>query len=57
MLTRIAFRNVFRNRRRSSITTLVLIVGTMALILFGGYKEISFYGLRESTIRNRVGHL
>ena len=57
MLTRIAFRNVFRNRRRSLITMLVLIVGATALILFGGYKEISFYGLRESTIRNRVGHL
>src|SRR4030095_6604918 len=57
MLTRIAFRNLFRNRRRSLITMLVLIVGATALILFGGYKEISFYGLRESTIRNRVGHL
>jgi putative ABC transport system permease protein len=57
MLTRIAFRNVFRNRRRSAITMVVLIVGATALILFGGYKEISFYGLRESTIRNRVGHL
>ncbi|HET6962022.1 MAG TPA: FtsX-like permease family protein [Terriglobia bacterium] len=57
MLARIALRNVFRNRRRSAITMVVLVVGATALILFGGYKEISFYGLRESTIRNRVGHL
>lgn len=57
MLTRLALRNVFRNRRRSAMTLLVIVFGAVGLILFGGYKAITFRGLRESTIRNRLGHL
>ena len=57
MLTTLAFRNIFRNRRRSAITLLVIVFGAVGLILFGGYKARTFYGLRESTIRDRVGHL
>src|SRR3954470_19704206 len=57
MITRIAFRNVFRNRRRSAITLLVIVFGAVGLILFGGYKQQTFRSLRESTIRSRVGHL
>jgi len=57
MLTTIAFRNVFRNRRRSAITLLVIVFGAVGLILFGGYKSRTFHALRESTIRNRLGHL
>jgi len=56
MLTRIAFRNIFRNRRRSAITLAVIVFGAVGLILFGGYKATTFNGLRESTIR-RSGHL
>ena len=57
MLTKLALRNVFRNRRRSAITLLVIVFGAVGLILFGGYKAITFRGLRESTIRDRLGHL
>src|SRR5436309_5924694 len=57
LTTRIAFRNVFRNRRRSAITLLVIVFGAVGLILFGGYKQQTFRSLRESTIRSRVGHL
>lgn len=56
MLTKIALRNIFRNRRRSAITLAVIVFGAVGLILFGGYKAITFVGLRESTIR-RIGHL
>lgn len=56
MLTRLALRNIFRNRRRSAITLAVIVFGAVGLILFGGYKAITFVGLRESTIR-RIGHL
>src|SRR5437764_4212670 len=57
MLAKTAFRNVFRNRRRSAITLLVIVFGAVGLILFGGYKSRTFFALRESTIRNRLGHL
>jgi putative ABC transport system permease protein len=57
MLATLAFRNIFRNRRRSAITLVVIVFGAVGLILFGGYKTRTFVGLRESTIRNRLGHL
>lgn len=57
MLIKLAFRNVFRNRRRSAITLAVIVFGAVGLILFGGYKAVTFNGLRESTIRGRLGHL
>ena len=57
MLIKIAFRNIFRNRRRSAITLLVIVFGAVGLILFGGYKSRTFWGLRESTIHSRLGHL
>ena len=57
MLARLAFRNIFRNRRRSAITLAVIVFGAVGLILFGGYKARTFFALRESTIRNRLGHL
>jgi len=57
MIGKIAFRNVLRNRRRSAITLLVIVFGSIGLILFGGYKANTFRSLRESTIRTRTGHL
>jgi putative ABC transport system permease protein len=57
MLTRIAFRNIFRNRRRTLITGMVLVFGVVAMMMFGGYKEINFWGIREGAARARFGHL
>ncbi|HEU4521898.1 MAG TPA: FtsX-like permease family protein [Thermoanaerobaculia bacterium] len=57
MLIRLALRNILRNRRRSAITLAVITFGVVGLILFGGYKAITFHNLRESTIRGRLGHL
>jgi putative ABC transport system permease protein len=57
VLTRIAFRNVFRNTRRSALTVLVLTFGVVAMMLFGGYKEFSFWGIREGAARAQFGHL
>ena len=56
-LLHLAFRNIFRNRRRSTITLLSIVVGFAAMASFGGFIEFSFQGLRESTIRTQLGHL
>jgi putative ABC transport system permease protein len=56
-LTRIAFRNVFRNPRRTAFTLFVIVFGAVAMILAGGFVASNFQGLREMTIRNGIGHL
>jgi len=57
MNVRIAARSVFRNKRRTVITLLSIIFGCMAIIVFGGFVDYSMWGLRESTIHSRLGHL
>ena len=56
-LVYLSARNIFRNRRRTAITVLSIVVGFAAMACFGGFIEFSFEGLRESTIRTRLGHL
>ncbi|MCX7957330.1 MAG: ABC transporter permease [Endomicrobia bacterium] len=53
----LALRNVFRNKRRTLLTFFAIISGVVALIVFGGFVEFSFWGLRESTIRSQLGHI
>ncbi len=54
---KLAFKNVFRNRRRTGITGLVLVFGATALILAGGFIAFTFRGLSESTIHGDLGHI
>ena len=53
----LAFRNVFRNRRRTGLTLLMVGGGVAGLLLVGGFFAFMFRGLRESTIRNGLGHI
>ena len=53
----LAFRNVFRNRRRTLLTLLVVAGGIAGLLLASGFFAFMFMGLRENTIRNGLGHL
>ncbi|MCA8102243.1 ABC transporter permease [Burkholderia contaminans] len=52
----LAFRNLLRNRRRSSTTLLAMVVGLTAILLFGGYARDINYGLQTSYVR-QGGHL
>ena len=53
----LAFRNVFRNRRRTIMTLLMVGGGVAGLLLAGGYFAFMTRGLRENTINNGLGHL
>lgn len=54
---RLAFRNILRNKRRTILTLMSILVGVGGLVLFNGFIEYSLWGLRESTIRSGLGHL
>ncbi len=51
----LAFRNVFRNRRRTVMTLLMVGGGVAGLLRVGGWFAFRFHGLRESTLRNGLG--
>ncbi|MFQ5901441.1 MAG: ABC transporter permease [Thermodesulfobacteriota bacterium] len=53
----LALRNIFRNKRRSAITFLAIVSGMTGIIIFGGFIEFAFFGLREQTIRTQLGHI
>jgi putative ABC transport system permease protein len=53
----LAFRNVFRNRRRTVMTLLMVGGGVAGLLMVGGFFAYMFRGLRESTIRAGLGHI
>ena len=52
----LALRNVFRNKRRTCIVFLSISAAMSAMIVFGGFINYTFEGLRESTIRTQLGH-
>ena len=54
---KLAIRNVFRNRRRTLITLSAMGLGAAAIIVFGGFVNYIYIGVRESTIRSQVGHI
>jgi putative ABC transport system permease protein len=53
----LAFRNVFRNRRRTMMTLMMVGGGVAGLLMVGGFFAFMFRGLRESTIRTGLGHI
>lgn len=54
---RYALANLGRQRRRSLVTLLAIVMGGGAVFLFGGFVQHSFSALREQTIRTNLGHL
>ena len=53
---RIAFRNIFRNRRRSAMTVLAIGVSAVSILLFGGFVFSIMYGLQTDIVQD-TGHL
>lgn len=56
-LVKIAWRNILRHRRRSLVTLLAVVSGVTGVVVFGGFVQASYQGLRESVIRSQYGHL
>lgn len=54
---KIAFRNVFRQKRRSFITSLAMIGGFMLASLSLGFITGTFGGMVEQFTRNNLGHI
>lgn len=52
----LALRNLLRNRRRSLTTLLAMIIGLVAVLLFGGYRSNIDYGSQTSYVKYS-GHL
>lgn len=52
----LAWRNLLRNRRRSLMTLLAMMLGIVAVLLFGGYVADIKYGMQSEFVR-RTGHL
>ena len=57
LFLKIAFLNVLRNSRRTSITVLAIVFGSISLIVFGGFVESMYDGLKENMIRSSLGHI
>ena len=57
MILKLAFRNVFRNKRRTLFTLLAMITGMVSLTVFGGFIKYAYWGLSETTIRTQLGHI
>jgi putative ABC transport system permease protein len=53
----LAFRNIFRNRRRTLMTLIMVGGGVAGLLMAGGFFAFMFRGLREMTINNGLGHM
>jgi putative ABC transport system permease protein len=56
MMFKIAFRNIFRNARRSIMTMLAIAIGAAAMLVFGAYSQYDLYVLQTATVA-RTGHL
>jgi putative ABC transport system permease protein len=52
----LAMRNLLRNRRRSLTTLLAMIIGLVAILIFGGYKSNILYGSETGFVQG-TGHL
>jgi putative ABC transport system permease protein len=56
LILKIAFRNIFRNSRRSITTLATIAIGAAAVLVFGAYITYIEYGVQTGAVQ-RTGHL
>lgn len=54
---KLAFRNIFRHKLRTSLTASAIIFGVIGLILSGGFVQDVFIQLGEAVIHSQLGHI
>lgn len=57
MLVQLAWRNLWRNRRRTFINLLALALGVMGIVTLQSYRESAFSQMLESITTQLVGHI
>jgi len=57
MILKIAFRNIFRQKRRTILTALAMIVGFTLSSVFIGWSDGAYGNIIEMFTRNRIGHI
>lgn len=57
MILKIAFRNIFRQKRRTILTALAMIVGFMLSSVFIGWSDGIYSNIIDMFTRNRIGHI
>ena len=57
ILARLALRNLLRQRRRTTLTLMVVVAGFLSLSLAGGFMAQTFQGLSDAAIRGGLGHI
>ncbi len=56
-MLKIAFRNVFRQKRRTVLTALAMVVGFALSSVFIGWSDGAYSGIISMFTRNRIGHI
>lgn len=54
---KMGFRNLFRQKRRTLVSLIVIMFGCGSLILAIGHTNYIYWGLREMTIHGQIGHI
>lgn len=54
---KVGFRNLLKNRRRTFWTVSAIVVAQIAILLFSGYVEYTYWGMREGIINGDTGHI
>lgn len=57
LLWSLAFRNIFRNRRRTALNLFMISAGVTSILLFEGFTRNLVNSLRETTIHTQTSHL
>lgn len=57
MVLKIAFRNIFRQKRRTILTALAMIVGFTLSSVFIGWSDGAYGNIISMFTRNRIGHI